>query len=194
VWGAAGAVGRLLVAQLADAGISVIGIATGSRVEAVRRVGAEYAIDRSRQDVAEAVRDITRAQGAAAVFDPIGAETYETSLKLLAPRGYLVNYGQLCGTLPTIHLETLMESGSVFVTKFGPRAGIMAPHRIAPFISEALSLALTRPVASDIAARFPLDRVEDAYRTLDRSPGGKVLVLPHIDNQSSRWRSADRRG
>jgi NADPH:quinone reductase len=194
VWGAAGAVGRLLVALLADAGMSVIGIATGSRVEAVRRVGAEYAIDRSREDVAQAVRDITRAQGAAAVFDPIGAETYETSLKLLAPRGYLVNYGQLCGKLPTIHLETLMESGSVFVTKFGPRAGLMAPHRIASFISEALSLALTRPVASDIAARCPLDRVGDAYRTLERSPGGKVLVLPHIDNQSSRWRSADPRG
>ncbi len=179
VWGAAGAVGRILVALLADRGVSVIGIASGSRVEAVRRAGAEYAVDRNTQDVAEAVRDWTRGKGAAAVFDPVGAETYSTSLKLLAPRGYLVNYGQLCGELPTIHLETLMESGSIFVTKFGPRTGLVGAHQISALISEALSLALTRPLITDVVARFSLDRVADAYRMLDSGPGGKVLVLPH---------------
>jgi hypothetical protein len=29
------------------------------------------------------------------------------------------------------------------------------------------------------AARFTLDRVTDAYRTLESNPGGKVLILPH---------------
>jgi hypothetical protein len=33
-------------------------------------------------------------------------------------------------------------------------------------------------VASDIAARFPLDRIVDAYRMLESSPHGKVLVMP----------------
>jgi NADPH2:quinone reductase len=178
VWGAAGAVGRLLVAFLADRGVSVIGIASGSRVEAVRRAGADHVIDRITQNVADAVRDYTRGRGVTAVFDPVGAATYRTSLKVLAPRGYLVNYGQLCGELPRIDLETLMESGSVFVTKFGPRAGLVGPQQVARFISEALALASTRPLISDVAARFPLDRAADAYRMLDSNPGGKVLVLP----------------
>ena len=43
VWGAAGAVGRLLVAALADHGVNVIGIASGKRVDAVRAAGANHA-------------------------------------------------------------------------------------------------------------------------------------------------------
>ena len=178
VWGAAGAVGRVLVALLTDRGISVVGIASGSRVDAVRRIGAEHVVDRTTDNVVEAVRDYTCGRGATAVFDPIGAATYQTSLQLLAPRGYLVNYGQLSGELPTIDLGRLMDAGSIFVTKYGPRAGLVGPHRLATFISETLALATTRPVASDIAARFPLDRVVDAYRMLESSPQGKVLVLP----------------
>ena len=178
VWGAAGAVGRVLVALLAGRGISVVGIASGSRVDAVRRLGAEHVVDRTGDNVVEAVRDYTRGIGANAVFDPVGAATYETSLQLLAPRGYLVNYGQLSGELPTIHLEPLMEAGSVFVTKYGPRAGLVAADQLSTFISETLALAATRPVETDIAARFPLDHVVDAYRLLESSPQGKVLVMP----------------
>jgi NADPH:quinone reductase len=54
VWGAAGAVGRVLVAYLADRGVHVIGIASGARGEAARRAGAEYVVDRSVEDVVAA--------------------------------------------------------------------------------------------------------------------------------------------
>jgi len=179
VWGAAGAVGRVLVALLADRGVSVIGIASGSRTLAARDAGASCVVDRSVEDVVDAVRGHTSGRGVAAVFDPIGAATYETSLGLLAPRGCLVNYGQLSGTLPTIDLGRLMEAGSVFVTKYGPRARLVAPEEIAGLISEALALATRRPLASDVAGRFPLDCVADAYRALESNPSGKILVLPH---------------
>jgi len=185
VWGAAGAVGRLLVALLAARGVSVIGIASGARTNAARAAGAAHVVDRSIEDVIEDVRRHTGGRGVAAVFDPVGAATYETSLRLLAPRGYLVNYGQLSGALPDIDLGQLMEAGSVFVTKYGPRAGLVRPEHVAAFISEALALATTRPLVSDVAARFPLSRVADAYRALDSGVPGKVLVLPHAGHDSS---------
>jgi NADPH:quinone reductase len=178
VWGAGGAVGRVLVALLAARGVSVIGIASGARTDAARAAGAAHAVDRSGADVVEEVRGFTRGQGVAAVFDPVGAATYETSLRLLAPRGCLVNYGQLSGALPNVDLAQLMDAGSIFVTKYGPRAGVVSLEQLAPFISEALALAAIRPLTSDVAARFPLDRVADAYRALDSGLPGKVLVLP----------------
>ena len=179
VWGAAGAVGRLLVAFLADRGLTVIGIASGARVEDVRKAGAEYVVDRTAEDVVDAVRRHSGGQGVAAVFDPVGAPTYQINLRLLAPRGYLVNYGQLGGELPSIDLLQLMDAGSIFVTKYGPRAGLVGPHRVAGLISEALALAATRPLATAIAGRFPLEDVVDAYRMLENQPQGKVLVMPH---------------
>src|SRR5215471_8727033 len=181
VWGAAGAVGRLLVAFLASRGVSTIGIASGARTNAARAAGAAHVVDRSIADVVEEVRRHTGGRGVAAVFDPVGAATYETSLRLLAPRGYLVNYGQLSGALPDVDLGQLMEAGSVFVTKYGPRAGVVRFEDVAAFISEALALAATRPLVSDIAARFPLNRVADAYRALDSGVQGKVLVLPQLE-------------
>ena len=71
-----------------------------------------------------------------------------------------------------------MDAGSIFVTKYGPRAGVVRPEHVGAFISEALTLAASRPLASDVAARFALDRVADAYRALDSGAAGKVLVLP----------------
>jgi NADPH:quinone reductase len=180
VWGAAGAVGLLLVAFLAERGVQVIGIASGERTEAVRAAGAIHAVDRTTTDVGEAVRSLTDGRGVAAVFDPIGAATYQLSLKLLAPRGCLINYGQLSGSLPTIDLLHLMDAGSVFVTKYGPRAGLVSPESIGAVISDALTLAAKKPVVGGIAGRFPLDGVVDAYRALDSHIPGKVLVLPQM--------------
>jgi NADPH:quinone reductase len=178
VWGAAGAVGRMLVALLAGRGSEVIGIASGPRVEAVRAAGAAHAIDRATQDVGQAVLDLTGGRGVAAVFDPIGAPTLETSLRMLAARGCLINYGELHGPAPAVDLHQLF-SRSAFVTKYNGShwAGY---HEFASLIADALAVAEKRPaVISEVAGRFPLSRVGDAYRLLESGAGGKVLVLPH---------------
>lgn len=180
VWGSAGAVGRMLVAILADNGVNVIGIASGKRAEGVRAAGANQVIDRTTEDVRDAVRAYTSGRGVAVVFDPVGATTYETSLKLLAPRGCLVNYGELSGPVPAINLHQLF-AGSVFVTKYNGMRWVEGFHEFAGLISDALALAAKRPaVISDIAGRFPLDHVADAYRLLESGPGGKVLMLPNV--------------
>jgi NADPH2:quinone reductase len=180
VWGAAGAIGRMLVAILADQGVSVIGIASGKRVDSVGAAGAAHAIDRTAEDVCVAVRALTGGHGVAAVFDPIGVATYETSLQLLAPRGCLINYGELSGPVSTINLHRLFP-GSVFVTKYNGTRWVKGFHEFADLISDALALATKRPaVVSEIAGRFSLDRVADAYRALEAGAAGKVLVLPNV--------------
>jgi NADPH:quinone reductase len=179
VWGAAGSVGLLLVASLAEQGVRVIGIASGARVKRAEAAGAEFVVDRSQGDVRQAVRSATDGRGAAAVFDPIGAAVYRTNLQLLAPRGCLINYGQLSGALPPIALTDLMDAGSVFVTKYGPRAGLVGRDEVGPLVSEAVILASTRHLTGGVAARFPLSRVVDAYSALESNPDGKVLILPH---------------
>lgn len=177
VWGAAGAVGRFLVAFLTDLGVEVIGIASGNRVNAVRQAGAAHAIDRNSNDVREAVLAFTHNEKVAAVFDPIGAGTYQTSLQLLARRGCLINYGQLSGELPTIDLKQLMMAGSVFVTKYGP-GGVSGADEMREIIAHALLLAQKYKLTADIAQSFPLAKTADAYRLLDSLQPGKVLVYP----------------
>jgi NADPH2:quinone reductase len=178
VWGAAGAVGMALVAHLDARGVIVIGVASGDRVTRVTGAGAAYAVDRRAANVTEAVRGFTHGRGVDAVFDPIGGATYTTSLSLLAPRGCLVNYGQLSGELPPIDLHELMNAGSCFVTKYGPRAGVLTMAEIPRVIEETLALATSRAIVSDVADRFPMDRTADAYRAMDAGAPGKILVWP----------------
>lgn len=179
VWGAAGAVGRMLVAILADQGVDVIGIASGRRVDGVRAAGANCVVDRANADVRDAVRAYTGGRGAAAVFDPIGAATYQTSLQLLAPRGCLITYGELSGPVPDVNLHALFP-GSLFITKYNGMRWVEGIDEFAALIGQGLALAVERPgVISEIAGRFPLDRAADAYRLLESGASGKVLVRPN---------------
>jgi NADPH2:quinone reductase len=180
VWGAAGAVGRMLVAILADQHVNVIGIASSDRINAVRNAGASHVIDRTVDDVNESVRAFTAGRGVAAVFDPIGALTYETSLQLLAPRGCLINYGELSGPPPAINTHQLFR-GSLFVTKYNGMCWVEGLHEIPALIADALALASKNPaVISNVAGRFALSQVVDAYRALESGSHGKVLVLPGL--------------
>jgi NADPH2:quinone reductase len=189
VWGAAGAVGRMLVAILAERGVTVIGIASGDRAEGVLKAGAAYAIDRTKNDVVAGVRSFTNGAGVAAVFDPVGAATFDTSLQLLAPRGCMINYGELSGAAPELNLHRLF-AGSLFVTKFNGTRWVEGFHEFAGLILEGLAIAKKNPAAiCDIAARFPLERAVEAYKTLELNPQGKILVLPQREGpyrQSSR--------
>ena len=179
VWGAAGAVGRMLVAILAEGGVEVIGIASGGRVDAVRAAGAKHVVDRAKADVRDGVRECTGGRGAAAVFDPIGGATYETSLQLLAPRGCLINYGELSGPAPDVNLHRLF-AGSCFVTKYNGMRWVDGFDEFGVLIGEGLALAARCPaVISDVAGCFPLERAVEAYRLLESGASGKVLVLPN---------------
>jgi len=178
VWAAAGAVGRMLVAILASRCVTVIGIASGDRVAAVRDAGAVHVVDRASEDVVVAVRAHTDGKGAAAVFDPVGAATFATSLQLLGPRGCLISYGELSGPAPAIDMHGLF-SNSVFVTKYNGMRYVQGMEEFGGLIAAGLEIAVKNPaVISEVAGRFPLDQAANAYRALESGPTGKVLVVP----------------
>jgi NADPH2:quinone reductase len=170
----------MLVTLLADRGVNVIGIASGERVKGVRAAGAAHVIDRTAEDVLEAVHRHTDGRLCAAVFDPIGAATYKTSLRLLGPRGCLISYGELSGPMSAIDPRDLFPE-SLFLTRFNGTRWLNGLGDLASLVSDALAMAVKRPaVISEVAGRFPLDRVVDAYRALEASPNGKIIVVPEL--------------
>jgi NADPH2:quinone reductase len=178
VWAAAGAVGRMLVAILASLGATVIGIASGDRVRGVRDAGAALAIDRAGEDVVAVVREHTDGKGAAAVFDPIGAATFATSLQLLGARGCLINYGELSGPVAAVDLHQLFAH-SLFLTKYNGMRYVDGMREFGALIATGLDVAVEVPgVIGEVAGRFSLDHAADAYRALEANPVGKVLVVP----------------
>ena len=103
---ASGGVGLLLCQWAKARGATVIGTASSAvKCKAITRAGAKHAIDTSKKDVAKEVAKITKGQGVDVVFDPVGKDTYETSLACLKDRGLLASFGGASGPVPDVNLN-----------------------------------------------------------------------------------------
>jgi NADPH2:quinone reductase len=107
VLGAAGGSG-ITALQLGRAlGARVIAVASGAeKVAFCRRLGADVVIDRSAESVCDVVRAATDGHGADVIYDPVGGEPAEASLRCIAAGGRLLAVGFASGRwvrVDTVH-------------------------------------------------------------------------------------------
>lgn len=118
VHAAAGGVGQLLCQWAASLGVRVLGVVgSEQKAETALRAGCERAIVSGSTDWVAAARDFTDGQGVQMVFDSVGAETCMRSLDCLARRGWFVSYGNASGPAPAVAPLTLMQKGSLIMTR-----------------------------------------------------------------------------
>jgi NADPH2:quinone reductase len=116
VHAAAGGMGLLLTQLAKLRGARVIGtVSTDDKERLARANGADEVL---RYDgFAAEVRRLTGGEGVAAVYDGVGAATFDGSLESLRPRGMLALYGYASGPVPPFDLNRLSAGGSLFVTR-----------------------------------------------------------------------------
>jgi NADPH2:quinone reductase len=180
VYAAAGGVGLLLCQMARAAGARAVDVvSTEEKAELARQAGATDVLVWGRGDLAEGVRALTGGRGADVVYDSVGRDSFEFSLRGLRPRGTLVLYGQASGPVPPFDPQRLAQGGSLFLTR---------PKLHDYMADRAELLARAGDVLGDVAAgslrvrvggRFPLARAADAHRALEsRATAGKLLLLP----------------
>ena len=118
VYSASGGVAQLVI-QIAKARKAVViaVVSSEEKKQAVRRLGADFVTLHQPEQVLETVRLATEGNGAAVLYDSVGADLYETSLKLLKRRGMYVYYGSNSGPLPPIDAMKLANHGSLYFTR-----------------------------------------------------------------------------
>jgi NADPH2:quinone reductase len=106
---AAGGAGFLMTQILKNVGAKVIGTAGGAqKVALVKGLGADHAIDyRSPggKDWPEVVNKITGGRGVDVVFDSVGKDTWEGSLKAVKRKGMIIWFGNASGPVPPLPLK-----------------------------------------------------------------------------------------
>lgn len=182
VHAAAGGVGHLAVqlARIAGAGQVIATASTPARLAFARSLGADVAIDYSRPDWTERVREATGSRGVDLILNGVGGDILRADVGLLAPLGRLVFYGSADGgknvpAVPVLELTSLR-----FVAGFA-----LSPWRAArPEAYREGLAALTGALASErvrcaIHARLPLARAADGHRILEaREQLGRVVLVP----------------
>jgi NADPH2:quinone reductase len=117
VHAAAGGVGLILCQWAKHLGAAVIGtVGTEQKAEIARAHGCDATIVYSKEDFVGAIERLTRGNGVAAVFDSVGKDTFEKSLRCLAPRGLLVSFGTASGPIAPFDIFELNRLGSLYVT------------------------------------------------------------------------------
>src|SRR5215475_6870574 len=109
VFGAAGGVGLTAVEIGKAMGARVIACAGGAeKLEVARQHGADDLIDYSREDIRERVKAITGGKGADVVYDPVGGDAFDASLRSIAWGGRIVVIGFASGRIPQAPANILL--------------------------------------------------------------------------------------
>ncbi|MFC3999272.1 quinone oxidoreductase family protein [Nocardiopsis sediminis] len=184
VHAAAGGTGLLLV-QLAKArGARVIGtVSTEAKEALAREAGADdvirYGTDdgAERPDIAAAVRTLTGGAGAAAVYDGVGAATFEASLDSLRLRGTLALFGQSSGKVAPVDPQRLNTAGSVYLTRPMLVHYIADRAELLERASDIFGLVASGGLDVRIGGRYPLADAARAHEDLaSRRTTGKLVL------------------
>ncbi len=178
----AGGVGLILTQWANSLGARVITTAsTPDKAELSRQAGAvevlEYPHDPT--EFAARVRALTDGRGVAAVYDGVGASTFDASLASLAVRGTLALFGASSGPVPPVDPQRLNAAGSVFLTRPSLTHFIRTPDEFAWRAGELLDAIADGSIVVTVGGHYPLADAQQAHKDLQaRRTTGSIVLLP----------------
>ncbi len=177
VHGATGGVG-LAAVQLAKA-LGATVIATGGdnkKLATVKLAGADHVIS-SAPGFRDEVKALTDGFGVNLVYDPVGGDVFDESVRCLAWEGRIIVVGFVSGSAALAKTNHLLIKGASVI---GIRAGEGArrnPVRGSLAKANLLSLAESGQITPHISHRFQLEDVGEAFRAIEaRKITGKAVL------------------
>ena len=179
VHGASGGVGLAAVQLARHIGATVI--ATGSddaRLTIVKDCGADHLINYREQDFVAVVKELTAGKGCDVIYDPVGGDVLEKSMRVAAYGARLLIVGFTSGGPSKLMSNHILIKG---LSVLGIRAG-ETPLRLAPelgrdYVEQLPKLAALGVMRPHISHRFPMERAAEAFRALtNRKVVGKAVI------------------
>lgn len=157
----------------------MIGIAGGAeKCQLALENGYDAVIDRTHENVAQRVKELTNGAGVQVVYDSVGKASFQDSLASLAPRGYFVSFGATTGVTPPIEGATLLRGGSLFFTRPTLATYITSRNDLVNSAQAVFSLISSGVIKIKIGQRFALKDAAAAHRALEANEtiGSSILI------------------
>jgi NADPH:quinone reductase len=178
VTAAAGGIGALLVQAARRAGATVVGAARGpAKVEQVRALGADVAVDYGVPRWPDDVRAALDGSAVTVALDGVGGELGRAALELVGAGGRFVLVGAASGTLTELSAGDLVGRGLTATAAIGPRI-LSRPGAMRELEEQALGAAASGDLVP-LVQRFALADAAAAHAALEtRATTGKVVLVP----------------
>jgi len=180
VHAAAGGVGLAAVQIGTALGARVLATAGGPEKLAIaKEAGADECIDYRADDWPERVKAATQGRGADVIYDSVGGDVLDQSLKCIAWNGRLLVIGFAGGRIPEIKANRILLKNIAVVGLHWGAYLTHEPARVPEVFAALFELYARGAIRPVIGARYPLDRVADALEALgSRRTHGKLVLVP----------------
>jgi NADPH2:quinone reductase len=180
VHGGAGGVGISAIQIGKALGATVIATAgADDKLDVCKKAGADHAINYKDEDFVAAVQKLTGGRGADVVYDPVGGDVFDKSLKCIAWEGRLLVIGFASGRIPEIAANKILLKNISIIGLFWGQYMIRDPQKIRDAHDALCAMYRDKQIAPMVWKRFPLAELPDALGALEsRASHGKVVVAP----------------
>jgi NADPH2:quinone reductase len=177
---AAGGVGLIACQWASHLGATVIGtVGSAEKAELARAHGCHHPILYRETSFVDEVKRITGGHGVPVVYDSVGRNTFDDSLRCLHPRGLLVLFGQSSGPVPPFDLGRLAQLGSLYVTRPSLAAYTASREHLEQSARALMAVVESGAVRVEILQTYPLAETAQAHRDLEsRRTTGSIVLLP----------------
>lgn len=173
----AGGVGTAAVQIGKLLGMEMYGTSSSEeKLERVKALGLQNGINYKQRDYEEAIKDLTHGEGVDAVFEMLGGEHTNKSVRCLRDFGRVIVYGSATGQAGELNTRLLYAKGAsvhgLWLTYLSANRDLM--DEAWKRLSGWMALGHLRPVVGHV---LPLQRAEEAYRLLQEGKNfGKVVL------------------
>lgn len=174
----AGGVGQLLIQLAKLRGATVLAtVGSEEKAELAKQRGADHVILYRQVDFREEVMKITGGRGVDVVYDSVGKDTIDKSIRSLRKRGLCVNFGGASGLVESINPLELGEAGSVFFTRPHLADYIATAAEIGARAADLFEWFTAGRLGVAIERAFPLADAAEAHRYIEAGKTrGKLLL------------------
>ena len=183
VHGATGGVGLAAVELGKHIGANVIATGgTDEKLAVVKERGADHVINYTMSDgrlggFRQTVKDITGIGGADVIYDPVGGDVFDESMRCVSWNGRILTVGFTSGRWPQAAVNLILIK---HISVIGVRAGeigVRDPAVGAQIRNEMQELLDNKRIHPYVCNAFPLENAVEAMRLLiDRKVVGKCVV------------------
>jgi NADPH2:quinone reductase len=178
----AGGVGLILTQWAAHLGARIITTVSNEEKERLSRQAGAAEVLRYPTDAAQfgqRIRDLTGGTGVTAVYDGVGATTFDASLASLAVRGTLALFGAASGPVLPFDPQRLNQAGSVYLTRPSLVHFIRTGEEFSWRAGELFDVIASGVVKVKVGGTYPLAEAARAHTDLEgRKTSGSIVLLP----------------
>ena len=177
---AAGGVGQIFGQWAKTLGCKIIGtVGTDEKISVAKKYGYDHVINYNKDNFSEKVLEISNNNGIPVVYDGVGKNTFEGSLKCLSVRGTMVSFGNASGALSPIDVTKLLQPKGLYFVRPSMQQYLGTREEINEASEKLFEKIETGKIKIEIFKKYKLEDAIQAHKDLEsRKILGPAIIIP----------------